>query len=195
MSAGEDPQNARVQTAAGSLSPRDLWMPGQRPVVYRPWPGGVRACCLLAWCLRVLGHALTDGGRSCRPGGPAFGACPRVPAVPAQVVASAAAIGHHLVSTQADAAHPAGFGVGLLCPVPDRTQLVRYGLLVWKIRGTRRARGAGGGHIQRRGRRFERWVLSPGSLVSQRFVLPLGDLGCARVIWPAGLHVQTLPAR
>ncbi len=108
---------AGVQTAAGSLSRRDLGMPGQRPVVYRLWAGGFGVRCLLAWCLRRFCRALADGGRSCRTRGPAFGARPCVLAVPAQVGAVAAAVGHHLVSRQADAAHPAGFGVGLFCPV------------------------------------------------------------------------------
>jgi hypothetical protein len=181
---------ARAHTAASSLSPRDLWLPGQRPVVDRHWPGGVWPRCLLAWCLRRFRGALADGGRCCRARGPAFGACPGVPAVPALVVAGAAAIGHHLVSGQADAAHPAGFGVGLFCPVPDRTQLASYRLLAWEILGARRGMGAGSGDCHRRDGSFEWQVLSSGSPVGQRFIWPVADLGCASVIWPAGLHVQ-----
>jgi hypothetical protein len=183
-------RKAEVHTAASPLCPRDLWVPGQGPVICRPRLSGVCAGRLLGWCLRRFRGALAGGGRSSRTQGPAFGACPGIAAVPAQVVAGAAAIGHQLVGGQADAAHPAGFGVGLFCPVADRTQLVSYGLLAWEIRGTRRGPGAGSGDADRRGGRFERRVLSPGSPVSRRFVSLVADLGCARVKSPVGLHVQ-----
>jgi hypothetical protein len=185
---------AGVHTAASLLCPRDLWVPGQGPVVCRPWLGGVCAGCLLGWCLRRFRRALAGGGRSCRTRGPAFGARPRVLAVPAQVGAGVAAIGHHLIGGQADAAHPAGFGVGLFCPVLDRAQVVRYGLLAWEIPGTRRGLGAGSGDGHRRGGRFERRVLSPGRPVSQRFIWPVADLGCARVIGPAGFMCTPSPS-
>ena len=170
-------------------------MPGQRPLIYRHWPGGFCVRCLLVWCLRRARGALADGGRSCRTRGPAFGARPRVPAVPAQVGAGAAAIGHHLVSRQADAAHRAGLGVGLFCPVPDRTPLASYGLLAWESVGTRCGLGARSGDVHRRGGGIKRRVLPPVSPVSQLFIWPVADLGCARLIWPAGLHVQALPVR
>ncbi len=186
---------ARAQTAAGSLSPRDLWMPGQRPVVYRHWAGGFCVRCLPAWCLRRFCRALADGGRSCRTRGPAFGARTCVLAVPAQVGGGAAAIGQHLVSRQANAAHPAGLGISLFCPVRDRTQLASYGLLAWESPGPRCGPGARSGDVHRRGGGIKRRVLPPISPVSQRFIWPVADLGCARLIWPAGLHVQALPVR
>jgi hypothetical protein len=170
-------------------------MPGQRPVVCRHWPGSFCASRLLAWCLRRFRGALTDGGRSCRARSPAFGARPRVLAVPAQVRAGAAAIGHHLVSGQADAAHPAGFGVGLSCPVRDRAQLASHSLLSWETAATRCGPGARSGDVHWRGGSSGRLVLRPGCRVSQLIIWPVAGLGCARLIWPTCLHMHALPVR
>jgi hypothetical protein len=57
--------------------------------------------------LRFAGVVRADGAQSRRVRGPAPGASPCVAAIPAHVEASAAAIGHHLVGRQANAAHPA----------------------------------------------------------------------------------------
>ena len=160
-------------------------MTGQSPLLYRHWPGGDCAPGLLARCRRGSRRALTDGGRSCRTRGPAFGARPRLPAVPAQVGAGAAAIGHHLFSRQADSAHPAGLGAGLSCPVLDRPRLVSYGPLARKSLGTR---GAGSGDGHRCGGGPEPRAPSPGSQLGQ----PFAGLGCASVVWPVGRHVQAL---
>ena len=180
----------RTQTAASSLSSRDLWMTGQRPPLYRYWPGRICARGLPARCLRRSRRALAGRARSCRTRSPAFGARPRVPAVPAQVGASAAAIGHHLLSGQADAAHPTGLDVGLPCPVPDRLRLVSYGLPARKRPGRRSGRGAASVDVHRRGGSLEWWVLPPGGPLRQPFIRPVAELGCASVIWPVGRHVQ-----
>jgi hypothetical protein len=169
-----DPGKPGAQTAASSLSSRDLWMTGQRPLLYRHWPGGICAPGLLAWCRRGSRRARTGGGRSCRTRGPAPGACPRVPAVPAQVGAGTAAIGHHLLRGQADAAQPAGLGAGLSCPVLDRPRLDSYGPLACKSLGTRGG-GAESGDGHRRGGGLEPRVPSPRSPLRQ----PFADLGCA----------------
>ena len=109
-------------------------------------------------------------------------------------MAGAAAIGHHLVSRQADATHPAGSDRDRFCPERDRPLLISHGLLSWDTLGTRSGLGAGSGDVHRRGGGFERRVPSLGSPVSQPFILPVADLGYARVIWPAGLHMQALPS-
>jgi len=122
--------------------------------------------------------------------GPAFGARPCVPAVPAQVGAVAAAIGHHLVSRQADAATSRqDFGVGPVLPStgPSAAGPVTGPASPGRALGTARwsrRRGSGGRSPARAGG-FERRVLSPGSPVGQWFIWPVADLGCARVIWPA----------
>ena len=127
----------RVQTVARSLSQRDRWMQVQKTVLYRHRPGGVCVRFLLGWCPRRFRRVFADGGRSCRTRGPALGARPHVAAIPAQVEAGAAAIGHHLLSRQADAAYPAPFGVGLFCAVLDPPLPVSDGLLAWESPGTR----------------------------------------------------------
>ena len=180
----------RTQTAASSLSSRDLWMTGQRPPLYRYWPGRISARGLPARCLRRSRRALAGRARSCRTRSPAFGARPRVPAVPAQVGASAAAIGHHLFSRQADAAHPAGLDAGLPCPVPDRMRLVSEGLPACKSPGRRSGRSAATVDVHRRGGGLQWRVLWPGGPLRQPFIRPVADLGCASVIWPAGRHMQ-----
>ena len=179
----------RARTAASSLSSRDLWMTGQKPLLYRR-SGGSGDPGLLALRRRGSRRALTEGGRPCRTRGPAFGARLRVPAVPAQVGAGAAAIGHHLFSGQADAAQPAGFGAGLSCPVLDPPRPVSYGPLAWKSLRTGGGGGAWsrGGH--RRGRDLESRVPSPGRPLRQ----PVAGVGCAHVMWPVGRHGQALPS-
>ena len=84
-----------VDATAGSHSP------GKRACqrLYRHWPGGVRVRGPRIWCLRRFRRVLADGGQM---RGPAPCACPCVPAVPTEVGASAAAIGHHLASGQSN---------------------------------------------------------------------------------------------
>src|SRR6516225_7938745 len=79
-------------------------------VLHRHSPGGGDALRLLTGLLRFFRFVRgvwPDGGQPRRVRGPAPGAPPGVAAVPADVEASAAAIGHHLVSRQANTAHPA----------------------------------------------------------------------------------------
>src|SRR5690348_1487271 len=79
-------------------------------VLHRHPPGGGGALRLLTRLLRFfrfVGAVWADGGQPRRVRGPAPGASPSVAAVPAEVEAGAAAVGHHLVSRQANAAHPA----------------------------------------------------------------------------------------
>src|SRR5215469_2876918 len=79
-------------------------------VLHRHSPGGGDALRLLTRLLRFfrfVGAVWADGGQPRRVGGPAPGASPCVAAVPAHVEARAAAISHHLVSRQPNAAHPA----------------------------------------------------------------------------------------
>ena len=97
--------------------------------LYRYCPGGVCLRCQPAPCLPLLRDGLVDGVRPCRARGPAFGACSCVLAVPAEVEAGAAAIGHHLVSRQADATHPAGCDCSPFGPGRGRTLLISHGLL------------------------------------------------------------------
>jgi hypothetical protein len=68
--------------------------------------------------LRRSRRVLTNVSRLYRTRRPAFGTSSRVQAIPTHVGAGAAAIGHHLVGTQADTTHPTG---------PDHSRPFRSG--------------------------------------------------------------------
>ena len=110
--------------------------------------------------------------------------------MPAPVTVTSQAIGHHLFSRQADAAHPAGLDAGLPCPVPDWLRLVSYGVPARKSPSGRSGRGVASVDVHRRGGGLEWRVLSPGSPPRQPFIRPVAELRCASVIWPVGRHVQ-----
>jgi hypothetical protein len=124
--------------------------------------GDVCARCPLARRRRCFCRGLADGGRPYGTRRPALSASQRVPAVPAKVQACAAAIGHHLVSRQADAAHPAGLDPGPFSPQRDRTLLVNHDLLPSPSPGTRSG-AAGTGAVHRPGRLRSGRTICPAS--------------------------------
>jgi hypothetical protein len=59
---------------------------------------------------------------------------------------------------------------------------------------TGEALGAGGEGLNWCGGSFERRVRLRRSVASQLFFWPVAGIGCARAVWPAGLHLQALPS-
>jgi hypothetical protein len=97
-------RESALRPVSASRSP-GATVPGRQ----RGWPG--RGAAGFADWVKGLRqrHARGSAGGSClAPGcGPAFGARPGVPAIPPDVAAGTAAIGHHLVVLQAGPAQPA----------------------------------------------------------------------------------------
>ena len=70
--------------------------------------------------------ALTTVSRPRRARSPAFGASPRVQAIPADVGAGAGSVSHHLAGRQADTTHPAGFDDGWPCRSEGQTLVISH---------------------------------------------------------------------
>jgi hypothetical protein len=113
--------------------------PGNRACrLYSHRPGG-RVRGLRGWRLWRFRPGLADGGqpRPRRMRGPALCACPRVPAIPTEVRASTAAIGHHPASGQANTAQPARSDRGLFSTRYGRSMLVSHDLPLKSLNANR----------------------------------------------------------
>lgn len=106
----------------------------------RPLGSGPRSQLLAP--LRRSRNALTTVSRPRRARSPAFGASPRVPAVPTDVGAGAGGpVSHHLAGRQADTTHPAGLGDGRPCLGEGQTLVISHDQLP---SGTNRQLGSPG---------------------------------------------------
>jgi hypothetical protein len=173
----------------------DLWRPpergrrlgqcwsGPRHSVERGH-GSLAAAGKLAVCPCLFDAPRSAGTDASRPGRtrrPAFGASPHVQAIPAEVGAGSAAVGHHLARRQADTTHPAG---------RDRGQTSRSGNQILLISHNQLPPGsplqaaipegpeAGREQLRRRG-----WLNRPGSVARSRpavHALPPTDSMLAR---------------
>ena len=102
----------------GTSAPDTCGPGGQLPA---PHPG----------CSRT---ALTQASLPGRAASPAVSASPHVQAIPADIGAGGASISHHLASRQANTAHPAVPGDGLLCLLGGQTLMISHDQLPSRTR-------------------------------------------------------------
>src|SRR5271166_1710977 len=97
-----------------------------RRVLYRACPAASGPFSRLLCACDISRSALTNARRPCRTRSPAVGASPHIQAIPAEVGAGAAAIGHRVVGRQVDTTHPAGRDHGRFPPARGQTLSITH---------------------------------------------------------------------